>query len=49
MVHMLEMPAPVTAMAYIIGLLLSTGLLLMLGLILRQVVVTRKPHSETTQ
>ncbi|MCG6900564.1 MAG: HupE/UreJ family protein [Gammaproteobacteria bacterium] len=49
MVHMLEMPAGVAAAAFILGLLLSTGLLLMLGLILRQVVVTRKPHSETTQ
>jgi urease accessory protein len=49
MVHMLEMPAPVAAMPYVIGLLLATGLLMMLGLILRQVVVTRKPHSETTQ
>ena len=45
-VHMLEMPVPVTASGYIIGLLLSTWLLLMLGLILRQVIVTRKPHSE---
>jgi urease accessory protein len=43
-VHMLEMP--VTAMGYIVGLLLSTWLMLMLGLILRQVVVTRKPHPE---
>jgi urease accessory protein len=49
MVHMLEMPAPVAAMPYVLGLFLSTGLLMMLGLILRQVVVTRKPHSETTQ
>lgn len=48
-VHMLGMPAPVTAMGYMFGLLISTGLLLMLGLILRQVVVTRKPHSETTR
>jgi urease accessory protein len=45
-VHMLEMPVPVTAMGYIVGLLLSTWLMLMLGLILRQVVVTRKPHPE---
>ena len=45
-VHMLEMSVPVTASGYIIGLLLSTWLLLMLGLILRQVIVTRKPHSE---
>ena len=43
-VHVLEMPTAVTG--YIIGLLLSTGLLLILGTILRQVVVTRKPHSE---
>jgi urease accessory protein len=43
-VHMLEMPVPVTG--YIVGLLLSTWLMLMLGLILRQVVVTRKPHPE---
>jgi len=45
-VHMLEMPAPATG--YIVGLIISTGLMLMLGLILRQVMVTRKPHSETT-
>ena len=45
-VHMLEMPVPVMASGYIIGLLLSTWLMLMLGLILRQVVVTRKPHPE---
>ena len=48
MVHMLEMPAPVAAMGYMVGLLFSTGLLLMLGLILRQVVATRKAHSRTT-
>lgn len=47
-VHMLEMTAPVAAMSYVIGLLFSTWLLLMFGLILRQVVVTRKPHTETT-
>ena len=47
-VHMLEMPAPVAAMGYMVGLLFSTGLLLMLGLILRQVVATRKAHSRTT-
>ena len=47
-VHMLEMPVLATAAGYVIGLLFSTGLLLLLGLILRQVVVTRKPHSETT-
>jgi len=46
--HMLEMPVTATAAGYIIGLLFSTGLLLMLGLMLRQVVVTRKPHLETT-
>lgn len=49
MVHMLEMPAPLAATGYVIGLVFSTGLLMMFGLILRQVVVTRKPHSETTQ
>ena len=42
-VHMLEMSTPGTA--YVVGLLLSTGLLLVLGTILRQVVITRKPHS----
>jgi urease accessory protein len=47
-VHMLEMPAPVAAMSYVIGLLFSTWLLLMFGLILRQVVATLKPHTETT-
>ena len=47
-VHMLEMPVPATAAGYIIGLVFSTGLLLMLGLMLRQVIATRKPHSETT-
>jgi urease accessory protein len=47
-VHMLEMPVPATAAGYMIGLFFSTGLMLMLGLILRQVVATRKPHSETT-
>ncbi len=35
------------SLGYIGGLLFSTGLLLILGLILRQVVKTRKPHSET--
>ena len=45
-VHMLEMPVPVTAAGYAVGLFLSTWLMLMLGLILRQVFVTRKPHSE---
>jgi len=48
MVHMLEMSSPANATGYIFGLLLSTGLLLMLGLILRQVVITRKPHSHRT-
>ena len=48
-VHMLAMPAPVAAISYVIGLLLSTWLLLMFGLILRQVVATRKPHTETTR
>jgi urease accessory protein len=47
-VHMLEMPSPAAATGYIIGLFFATGLMLMLGLILRQVVVTRKPHSQTT-
>lgn len=47
-VHMLEMPLPATAAGYMVGLFFSTGLILMLGLILRQVVATRKPHSETT-
>lgn len=47
-VHMLEMPAPVTAMGYMLGLFLSTGLLLMLGLILRQVVATLRPQSSHT-
>lgn len=42
-VHMLEMSAPGTG--YVVGLLLSTGLLLVLGTIIRQVVITRKPHS----
>ena len=47
-VHMLEMPAAVTAMGYMSGLFFSTGLLLILGLILWQVVATLKPHSKTT-
>ncbi|MCK5382393.1 MAG: HupE/UreJ family protein [Gammaproteobacteria bacterium] len=47
-VHMLEIPAAVTATGYIIGLILSTGMLLMVGLILRQVVETRKPHPKAT-
>jgi len=47
-VHMLEMPAPVAAMSYVVGLIFSTWLLLMFGLILRQVVATLKPHTETT-
>lgn len=47
-VHMLEMSQPATATGYIIGLVFSTGLLLMLGLMLRQVIATRKPHTETT-
>lgn len=46
-VHILEMPALATVMAYITGLFLSTGLLMILGLILRQVVITRKPHSNS--
>ena len=48
-VHMLEMPVSVSTTGFTIGLFFSTGLLLMLGLILRQVVATRKPHSETTR
>jgi len=47
-VHMLEMPAAVTAMGYMSGLLFSTGLILMLGLILRHVVAILKPQSRTT-
>jgi urease accessory protein len=47
-VHMLAMPAPATVAGYFIGLFFATGLLLMFGLILRQVVATRKAHSETT-
>ena len=47
-VHMLEMPAQVVSVGYMFGLFLSTWLLLMFGLILRQVVITRKPHSHTT-
>ncbi len=46
-VHMLEMPAPAAVTGYMAGLFFSTGLLLMFGLILRQVVITRKPHSQT--
>jgi urease accessory protein len=46
-VHMLEMPAPVAVTGYMAGLFFSTGLLLMFGLILRQVIITRKPHSHT--
>jgi urease accessory protein len=48
MVHMLEMPAPAAATGYMVGLFLATGLMCMLGLILRQVVITRKPHSHRT-
>ncbi len=44
--HMLEMPVPITAAGYVTGLFFSTWLMLMLGLILRQVIVTRKLHSE---
>jgi hydrogenase/urease accessory protein HupE len=47
-VHMLEMTTPAAAMSYITGLFFSTWLLLLFGLILRQVVVTRKPQTETT-
>ena len=47
LVHILEMPALTTVTGYMVGLLLSTGLLMMLGLILRQVLVTRKPHSHS--
>jgi urease accessory protein len=46
-VHMLEMPAPAALTGYMAGLFFSTGLLLMFGLILRQVIITRKPHSHT--
>jgi urease accessory protein len=46
-VHMLEMPALVAVTGYMAGLFFSTGLLLMFGLILRQVILTRKPHSHT--
>ena len=44
--HILEMPALLAVTGYMIGLLLSTWLLMMFGLMLRQVVVTRRPHSE---
>jgi len=47
-VHMLEIPALTTVTGYMVGLSLSTGLLMMLGLILRQMVVTRKPHSHSS-
>jgi urease accessory protein len=43
--HILEMPGQVMVAGYIIGLLISTGLLLALGSLLRQVVITRKPHT----
>ena len=46
-VHMLEMPALAAVTGYMAGLFFSTGLLLMFGLILRQVILTRKPHSHT--
>ena len=46
-VHMLEMPALAAVTAYMAGLFFSTGLLLMFGLILRQVIISRKPHSHT--
>ena len=48
MVHMLEMPTPAVATGYMVGLFIATGLMCMLGLILRQVVITRKPHSHKT-
>ena len=48
MVHMLEMPTPAAATGYMVGLFIATGLMCMLGLILRQVVITRKPHSPGT-
>ena len=48
MVHMLEMPVPAAATGYMTGLFFATGLMLTLGLILRQVVITRKPHSHKT-
>lgn len=47
-VHILVMPAPAAVLAYGAGLFFSTGLLVLLGLIIRQVVVTRNPHSDTT-
>ena len=45
-VHMLVMPVAAIPAGFIIGLLFSTALLLMCGLILRQVIITRKPHSQ---
>ncbi len=46
-VHVVAMPGPLVSAGFIAGLFFSTALLLMGGLILRQVVITRKPHSQT--
>jgi urease accessory protein len=46
-VHVLAMPVSDLSAGFVIGLFFSTALLLMGGLILRQVVITRKPHSQT--
>jgi len=45
-VHLLEMSVLVTATAYIVGLLVSTGLLLMTGIFLRQRTVAQTLHRE---
>jgi urease accessory protein len=43
--HMAGMPAGVPLSGYAAGLLLATVVLLMVGQIIRQVIITRRPHS----
>jgi urease accessory protein len=45
MTHLLQAPVHAGVGGFALGLLLATGVLMIFGMILRQVVVTRRPHT----
>lgn len=49
MTHLREMPVEAVPFAFMAGLFVATGMLLLFGFMLRQVVSTRKAHSQTAQ
>lgn len=49
MLHLREIPLEAALLAYLAGLFAATGLLLVFGFMLRQVVNTRKPHTQTVR